>query len=203
MKQYPLLFALLFGLSATGWAQTQTLFDNTRVVGGFGAPITEIGINNSLNTSVGGGGAVIINSFWIGGYGMGSIDFEQLFEEDEIDNLEMGHGGIWLGFNIEPYKLIHLYASGRIGWGAVDIRFNDNGQSFEDVDQIFVMTPELGLEINVTNWFRLAGAAGYRFVNGLREGQAYEQDDFQGAIATITLRFGGFGHYNNYDNYNW
>ena len=41
---------------------------------------------------------------------------------------------------------------------------------------------------------RVAGTVGYRWVNGVSENRGYQQDDFNGALAGLTLRFGGFGY---------
>ncbi len=192
MKKF-LLITILGMASFSLMAQHETIFNKARVVGGFGGPITEIGLGNKLNTSVGGGGGLIINSFFIGGYGLGSVDFEQLIETDDVDVLDIGHGGFWLGGTFRPYKILHGYASARIGWGAVNVELNDTGQTWRDLDKIFVMTPEIGVELNLTKWFRVAGTIGYRYVSGTNEARGYTDEDFSEAIAGITLRFGWFG----------
>ena len=200
MKKQIITLALLLSSIAAIHAQTQTLFNRARVVGGFGGPITEIGLDKTYNTSVGGGGGLLINSFFLGGYGMGSLDFEELLEQDgDIESIELGHGGIWLGFSVPTHKLIHFYGSARIGWGAIDIQFDDN---FDEYDQVFVFTPEAGIELNVTRWFKLAGTVGYRYLDGVNDNSVYSNDDFRGAFAGITLRFGGFGsNWRNNDNW--
>jgi hypothetical protein len=181
-------------LSMTAYAQHETLFNNARVVGGFGAPIVEMGLGNDMTTSVGGGGGLVINNFFIGGYGMGSIDFEQLIEEDKIDKIELGHGGFWLGYTLAPHRVIHLYSSARLGWGALDIDVTDDSTFPDNSDNVFVLTPELGLELNVTQWFRISGAVGYRYVDGVNESLGnYQSDDFNGLLANLTFRFGWFG----------
>ena len=192
MKKVSITLTLALLLSLGLSAQQETLFGRARVVGGFGGPIVEIGLDDSYSTSIGGGGGLIINSFFIGGYGMGSLDFETLLEQDgDLESLELGHGGLWLGFNVASNKLLHLYASTRVGWGAVDVQF-DNAR-FEDYDQVFVLTPEVGIELNITRWFRAAGTIGYRYLDGVNDGREYSNDDFRGTFAGITLRFGGFG----------
>lgn len=186
-----MILALLLATGLT--AQHETLFNRARVVGGFGAPILEMGINNDLNTSVGGGGGIVINNFFLGGYGLASIDFEELFDNGDVEVLNIGHGGFWLGATFKPYKVLHLYTSARLGWGAVNVDLQDNNQRYSDIDKIFVATPELGVELNITRWFRIAGTAGYRWVNGTSEGRDYTNEDFSGAVATVALRFGWFG----------
>lgn len=192
MKSWIFLIAMLFSFGALN-AQNETLFKHVRVVGGFGAPITEYGIGNDFNTSVGGGGGIVLNSFFIGGYGLASVDFNQLYEEGDVDVLDIGHGGIWLGGTYKPHKLLHIYGSARLGWGAMNIELNDN-TPYRDLDKIFVATPEIGVEMNVTGWFRVAGTIGYRAVSGADESFGYKNEDFSGTIGAITLRFGWFGN---------
>ena len=195
-KMKKLLFTTLLALfGLTAFAQHETLFGRARVVGGFGAPIIEWGLGNDMNTSVGGGGGVVIDNFFLGGYGMGSVDFNQLIENGDVDQLDIGHGGFWLGFSVPSHKLIHLYGSTRIGWGAINVKFHDPGQNYRDVDKIFALTPEAGLELNVTRWFRAVGTVGYRRVDGVNANSGYSEDAFNGWTAGLTLRFGWFGAY--------
>ena len=192
-----LSFVWIFCLFALGsQAQHETLFGKARVVGGFGAPIVEFGISNDLSTSVGGGGGIVINNFFLGGYGMGSLDFDQLVN-DELKEVELGHGGFWLGSTFKPHKILHLYGSARIGWGAVSIPVDDDDLQFDDLDKVFVFTPELGVELNITKWFRLAATGGYRLVSGANEELGYRDEDFSGAVATLSFRFGWFGWHRN------
>ena len=185
------IFSSLFAICT--FAQHETLFNRARVVGAFGAPLVEFGLSDKINTSVGGGGGIVIDNFFIGGYGLGSIDFQALIDNDNIDELEIGHGGFWLGYAFRPDKLVHIYSSARVGWGALNIKFDDNSQNFSDLDKVFVFTPELGVELNITGWFRLGATAGYRFVQGANENLGYTDDDFSGGIGTLHFRFGWFG----------
>lgn len=195
MKQLTFFF---FGLlmTATLSAQHETLFNQANVIGAFGAPITEYGLRNSLGTSAGGGGALVINSFFIGAYGLGSVDFNQLFDDGRVEVVDIGHGGFWLGGTFQPYRLIHAYGSARIGWGGINIDVDDTVR-YRDLDKIFVVTPEIGLELNVTSWFRVAGTVGYRYVSGINDNNNLRNEDFSGATAAVTLRFGWFGRRRN------
>lgn len=189
-----LFFSLAALWSCALSAQHETLFGRARDIGAFGGPIVEMGLNNDLNTAVGGGGAIVIDNFFIGGYGVGSVDFDALIENDEIDQIELGHGGFWLGYAFPSYKVIHLYGSGRVGWGGVGIDVSDNSNFPQDVDNVFVLTPELGLELNLTRWFRVGATYGYRFVKGVNEDLGYyKADSFDGSMLNLTFRFGWFG----------
>ena len=187
--------ALMLGFALQ--AQHETLFNNARVVGGFGAPIIEMGLGNDMSTAVGGGGGVVIDNFFIGGYGVGSLDFERLIEDDDIQEIELAHGGFWLGYTLAPYRVLHLYTSARIGWGAVGIDVSENSSFPDDTDNVFVITPEIGLELNVTRWFRVAGTVGYRYVDGISDNSFYKSNAFDGTMANLTFRFGWFGYDRN------
>lgn len=189
------LVLFIFCSAATMYGQqTETLFRKARVIGVFGGPIVEIGLgdNQNPNTSNGGGIGLIIDHFHIGAYGISSNEWiDKAIDGEEIDDLDFAHGGIWLGFNIPSYKLLHLYASTRIGWGGYDIDFDRGGID----NNVFVLTPEIGVEVNVFKWFRVAGTVGYRFVDGVQEADGFGKDYFNGAIAGITFRFGFFGNW--------
>jgi len=50
--------------------KTETLFGRAKSIGAFGGPIVEYHYSgNDVDVLAGGGGALIINDFWIGGYG--------------------------------------------------------------------------------------------------------------------------------------
>ncbi|MCB0651437.1 MAG: hypothetical protein KDC85_09205 [Saprospiraceae bacterium] len=186
-----LLVLVLNAVALWGFGQHETLFNHVKVRGAFGGPIIESGFKNSLGNSVGGGGGLVFNNMFIGGYGMGSVDFEKLIN-DELEVLDIGHGGLWIGGSLPTYKMLHFYGSTRIGWGAVNVQF-DNVHHYNDLDKIFVLTPEIGLEMNITHWFRIAASAGYRWVDGTNETLGYNDDDFSGYIGALTFRFGWFG----------
>lgn len=170
-------------------AQQKTLFDNLDVHGGFGGPILEIGLGDDISTAVGGGGGILIGDFFIGGYGMGNTD-DNLFNVDgNTERLDLGHGGLWMGYYTPSDNMIHFYGSARLGWGDIEAATNDSPNYLED--DVFVLTPEAGIELNVTSWFRIAGTVGYRFVTATENNTFYSGSDFSGTFAGLTFRFGG------------
>jgi len=126
-------FFLIAGLQA----QTQTLFDGDNTYGGFGGPILEFSqVNGQTVVDVGGGGALVMNDFFIGGYGMGTTDATVNFE-DQLYDIRYGHGGFWFGYTAKQHKLIHLYSSFRIGWGDVELRQNDDKDVLSEFNTCF------------------------------------------------------------------
>lgn len=192
-----LLFLLFCGSVTLGVAQTETLFDGNIDYGGFGGPMIEFSnINGQLVGDVGGGGGLVINSFFVGGYGLGN-DGASVTIEEELYDIDFGHGGFWLGAALPQHKLFHAYASFRVGWGEVELE--QNGDKMYD-DNLLALAPELGIELNVTDWFKLGFSGGYRMVSGLDNLPVLDDSDFTGAYGALTFRFGGFGDYSSYDN---
>ena len=138
-----------------------------------------------------------LDDFFIGGYGMGTDQPDITLQQDiggEIQdityNIRFKHGGLWFGYTPRQYKMGHLYTSLKVGWGKAQLL----NQDFDTPrDRIFVLTPEVGAEVNLTNWFKLGFTGGYRWVNGISRLPTLDDSDFSSPTGTITFRFGGFG----------
>jgi hypothetical protein len=184
-KNQLLLLAFFIGIITHVQAQEETLFDNLQIRGGFGGPIIETALEGSLSNAIGGGGGVLFDRFFIGGYGMGNTQDSRYDLDEGVERLELGHGGLWLGYYTPSSKLLHFYSSLRFGWGSIE---QDEEGPIDD--SVLVLTPEVGLEVNITSWFRLAPTIGYRYVTGTESDAFYEGSDFSGVFIGTTLRFG-------------
>lgn len=187
------LIALLFSsFTAFGQQETETLFKNSRIRGGFGGPIFSWSqTNNKIGYGAGGGGGVVFDRFFVGLFGMGET-FER--PQPGQDQLTLGYGGLWLGYTTPSHKLLHLYTSVKIGGGGVVITDFEDSWEFEDdwADAAFVIVPEAGLELNIARWFRLGGTVGYRFVNGFKGWNDYGRKDLNAPVYALTFKFGWF-----------
>ncbi len=201
MNRYLAILSLLLSGSLT--AQHETLFDDFTSFGAFGGPIIEVSaINGDIGADVGGGGALILDDMFIGGYGMGTdhpdISIQQEIDgeiEDVFYNIKFKHGGLWFGYTPKQFKMGHLYTSLKVGWGKAQLR---NERFDTPTDRIFVLTPEAGVELNLTEWFKIGLTGGYRWVNGISRLPTLDDNDFSSPTGTITFRFGGFG-----DSWEW
>lgn len=184
-------FALLGSLALTA-QDTETLFKNATITGGFGGPIFEYStFDGNYQPGAGGGGGIVAKNFFIGGFGMGFSDLAEVRINNQTYELGLGYGGIWLGYTPLTHKVIHPYVSGRIGWGTAELEPID--EDLEDIeDRIMALTPEIGLELNVFKWFRVSGAASYRFITGVGNLPDFSNEDFSNFGGILTLRFGGF-----------
>lgn len=199
-----LLFVLLASLTTAAlFGQHETLFSKSRVIGGFGGPLLEFGnIKGEMATSVGGGGGVIIDNFFIGAYGLGSVRNLRYNINNEDFKMDLAHGGLWMGYTPQTFKMVHPYTSLRVGWGFAEIR-NDPFQSGDPFynrntngDAVFVLTPEVGVELNLTRFFRISGSIGYRWVNDVDQLVDFNNNDFRSVTGQLTFRFGWFGRKN-------
>lgn len=193
MRTKLFLLACLFSAALTA-QETQTLFNNARVTGGFGGPIFSLGrAGGQTGYGAGGGGGVVFNQFYAGLFGMGEtfgpFDFDR-------EHLALGYGGLWLGYTTPAHKIVHLYTSVKIAGGAAGLTDFDDDWDFDTEwpqDVVFVAVPEAGLELNVARWFRLSGSVGYRFVEGFEGRGTFSANDLNAPMFALTFRFGWFG----------
>ena len=176
----------------------QTLFSDVDRVGAFGGPIFDYtSLDGDVEATGGGGGAIVLDDFFLGGYGIGEFEVSKDFEDiNRRERVKFKHGGFWIGYVPAQYRVIHPYTSVKIGWGKA--RFREFDTSIDERinsidDNIFVLTPEAGFEINVFSFFRIGATAHYRFVNGVDKLENFSDSDLSGFGGTLTLRFGGFG----------
>ncbi len=176
----------------------ETMFSDLDRIGGWGAPIIEYtNLNKDVEVISGGGGALVLNDFYLGGYGMGTATFNADNTDIAVNDetLKFKHGGFWIGYTPMQHRVVHPYGSVKLGWGKANYKLTD----FDDKElasarsSVFVTTPEVGLEVNVFSFFRIAATASYRWVNGFDAVGAFKNDDLSSFGATLTLRFGGFG----------
>lgn len=186
------ILAIVFSfLAFQSLGQTQTLFDDANIYGGFGGPIVEFsGFKGDVLTSIGGGGGVFIDNFFLGGYGMGSLELEDAEVAQEDFRLNMGHGGFWLGYAHRPFQVVHFYGSTKVGWGDINVQYK--GEGTRPSDNIFVVQPEVGVEVNMFRWFKIVGTVGYRSVSGVNRLDTHSNSDFSGITGGLTFRFGWF-----------
>jgi hypothetical protein len=192
-----------------GGDSTSYLLTEKTVLSGFGAPFVEFSsVNKQFAVCLGGGAAMMINqTLFIGGYFEGIVTNHyredlQTVVDAQRPKISFEHGGIWLGYIYKHKKAIHGGLSTKLGWGEIDLKDGESGNPDSDYDyrdRIFTIQPQVEMEFNMTEWFKINVGAGYRFVTGIDatyqiEGNPvnfYENSDFNSFVGTITLVFGG------------
>lgn len=202
MKHLLLFICLLLTVQFLSAQRDQTLFNRGGRIGGFGAPIFDyynIGSKGDIDIATGGGGALILGDFFVGGYGVGDISRIETLDDGRAE-FDLAHGGIWLGFTPLQRSVVHPYASLRMGWGATDVTIRSSGEFTRYSDSFLTFSPEAGVEVNVFRWFRIAGTVGYQWFGGIEENPDVDLD-LNNLRVGLTLRFGGFGRAKDKDDF--
>lgn len=175
--------------------------------GGFGGPVAKVtSIDGNTSLLVGGRGAWVINkTLAIGGGGYGLVTPRTLREgigttsRDTMMNL--GYGGAEIEVIIASSELVHFSVMTLIGAGDVSTTTsrsmwdddNDRGSGTITSDAFFVLEPQVNVELNVTDWFRMAAGVSYRLVNGVdSQVGSIKLDDkmLSGVAGVLTFKFG-------------
>ncbi len=197
MKKYVATLMAVLGFSTLLFGQQETLLGDAQFVGGFGGPIFEWStVNDDTGPTFGGGGGIILDDFFIGGFGQGGA-FSEYRSALGGQDIGFGYGGLWIGYTYPSLQVVHIYTSLKIAGGGVVLSDFDRGFDFDfinDVDAFFAVIPEAGVEINLVEWFRLTPTVGYRWTEGVNRLGNLSDEDFRSVVFGLTLRFGGFGH---------
>lgn len=93
------------------------------------------------------------------------------------------YNGGKLAYAFIPYRAIHPVLNFEIGRGRVTVTGLPK-------DEVLVLQPSAGVEINVFRWFRLGLEGGYRMVNNYDASGPLSDDKLSGAFGQATLKFG-------------
>jgi hypothetical protein len=229
MKTHKFIIAVLFSLILFGplMAQEETepqyLLNLKNVkLSGFGGTLTEFSITDGdFAVSTGAGGAFLFNySFYIGVYGLNLTTNHfraDIYPSDHnpISNpklplyndlqLSFENSGIWLGYINSHKKLVHWGANLKIGQGTIGLQdkdFKNDDSDYYFKDKVFVASPEIECELNLTRWFKINMGVGYRFVAGVDDKTFtnsngdlvtfYKSSQFNSPIVNVKLLFGRF-----------
>jgi hypothetical protein len=190
-----------FVLSTSLHAQRdETLVRGSMQFGGFGGPTVGVGrIAGETAIFAGGrGGAILGRRFIVGGAGVGLAS--ELFPVAGFrERLEFGYGGLLLGTVVRPSKLVHLTAGVVLGGGNVSFERERRAVPIPPIaiaapenDRVTVVEPELGVEINITDWMRLDLSGSYRFVGGTDPLGLLDNGRLSGGTGRLAFKFGAF-----------
>jgi hypothetical protein len=173
----------------------RTIFDNQELrISGMGGPFMQFtSVAGEFGHMMGGGGAVLLNDFYFGGYGLGLTNAIPDYVNDNTnDRLTLGHGGFWIGYSLFGDKPIHLSISSLIGWGEFGIMQYDGYYPFIR-DKIFVLSPTIEVELNLTRYFRIGAGATYNIYTLVDENQhGYTSSDLSSPGGFLSFKFGWF-----------
>jgi len=115
------------------------------------------------------------------GFG-GSSGTESTTYNGNYRKYDIDYGGFLVGYSYRSHRVVHPRASFLIGSGTLKVKN-------EPEDNIFVVQPSAGVEVNLFRWFRLGLEGGYRFVSNTNLPKPND-GDASAAFAQLALRFG-------------
>lgn len=198
-KAFVVLVALTVGMAAISQESQEkeyrTIFDNKDLrISGMGGPFMQFtGVAGEFAHMMGGGGAVMLNDFFFGGYGLGLTNAipDRLNEFDTDDRLYLGHGGFWIGYTLFGTRPIHASFSSMIGWGEFGII--QEGSYYPYIrDNIFVLAPAVEVEVNLTRYFRIGAGATYNLFAMVDGSHNYKSGDLSSPGGFLSFKFGWF-----------
>lgn len=200
------------GVRGQDSTEFHTIFGNVNSSGGYGAPelkFSNVNIKNSLLMG-GKGGWIIGHRFVLGGGGYGLVTnntfpyTENVGGVDSVRDyrIDMGYGGLLLEYIAFPKNAIHFTVPVLIGTGGASLAYkiSDEPEYIEDdwtnwqyteSSAFFFIEPGLGLELNMTRFFRLDLGVSYRYISGMNLKRLKEQD-FNDFSLNLALKFGKF-----------
>lgn len=180
-------FALL--LSTGLGAQEETLFGGgkVRVTGIWGGSYNAFtSYDEEYNHNAGGFFTFEFNNdFLLGWTGYGTD-----LELNDGRVAKIGGSDFLLGYTHNSNKVLHPILYLQMGSGKLKV-------TDEQDDRVFTIQPNVGLEVNVFDWFRLGVEGGYRFVNNVNV-RGFTEQDLSSPVFGVRLKFGF-----SWDNRDW
>lgn len=170
--------------SITTNAQDETLFEkiDLRITGAWGGPHTIFSSFQDDNSfSSGGFGGIELSKVFFVGWGGYTMESNITLENDEVKNFKLNYNGPHLSYSWMPSKVVHPNVSVMFGPGRTFIDDTKN-------DNIFIIQPAIGAEINVFKWFRINIRGGYR--TGLDADNSVSNEDISSLFGGIDFKFG-------------
>jgi len=211
------LFILLASQIAFGWNYNsqEEFIDSTdmdklkkeiRELGGYGGPwIFFSSVDGQPALFYGGCGGIVISHSWvIGGAGcrlMTDIEADNPVDSNfpsqapppnhRVKYLNMGYGGLFLEGIWDYQKKWHATTRILIGGGGINLR--DEGDEVDTGKEtgFFIIEPAVGIEFNLTEYFRMASGLAYRrlFVDELAQ---FNADNLSGFSFFMQFKIGRF-----------
>ena len=187
----------------------ETLFYGKTKIGGYGAPESKLTTVMSSPALLLGaqGGWVVNHRFILGLAGYGLASRHEVPETMRVgglpSTLEMGYGGLRLGYIVAPASLVHFGFGVVMGGGGLVAVSREpattvapNGERTSEqrranADAFFAFEPEIEGEVNVTQFMRIAVSGSYRVIDGI-EAPGLDIASLSGPSLGLALRFGAF-----------
>lgn len=194
MKKLPLSILFLI-ICLNSWAQDFLLLEYNPPISVFTAATFEVGLEPNASVSIGGMVGIAKDNYFLGGF-LTKAYYDEVYYLDAPWQKDVKMGGVVVGYTFPSNDIMHLYSSVKLGWGQAML----SGRGIKKVnyidekyiDDVFTINPEIGMELIITSWYRVAFTASYRIVRGVDDLAYLTNLDFSNYASAITFRFGNF-----------
>lgn len=177
------IFCLLVLATATQAQKDETLIGKTGLQfsglwGGFNTGLVFDDENHSMN-----GGFFGLEFSKALTLGFGGVNTSETTTYNGVaQKFDLEYGGLLIGYAYRSHKVVHPRVSFLMGSGNLKIKG-------EPDDNVFVVQPSAGVEVNLFKWFRMGLEGGYRFVSNTSLPKPSD-NEVSAAFAQLSFRFG-------------
>nr|WKN37930.1 outer membrane beta-barrel protein [Tunicatimonas sp. TK19036] len=195
-----LLFFLSFTVLHAQDNEQETLVNGFRITssGGYGGPsLRSSTINGDFALLFGGYGGWYVNKKWMiggGGYGLVTqlkVPASESAIPNEALHYDMGYGGLMVEYIFRSDRMLHLTTHMLVGGGGITQDLEGTPDLTDTHSNFFVFEPGAGLELNITDFFRLNGGLTYRLVSG-SDTPGIQDRDLSSMAVFLNFKFGYF-----------
>lgn len=179
-----LLIIFLFNINLLA-QQEKTVFGKPglRITGVWGGPVVGLGqVNDNLLVIRGGFGGIEFGKKLFIGWGGYETDNDVYLDALDNDQIKMNYSGFMLGYTPKAHKTLHPNFTILAGTGRAQVDSNEE-------DNLFIIQPTVGLEINLFRFFHLSWDTGYRWVTNVNI-PGVASNDFSNVYTEIKMKFG-------------
>lgn len=180
--------------------QQETLVEGFSIThsGGYGGlSLRTSSIGGDFALLFGGYGGWFLNKKWMfggGGYGMiTQLDVPSAAAVGGRSDLhyDMGYGGFITEYILHSDRMLHLTAHMLIGGGGISQDLEGEPDFESTGSNFFVAEPGAGVELNITDFFRLNGGLTYRLISG-SDTPGIRDRDLSSMSFFLNFKFGYF-----------
>ncbi|MEQ9438920.1 MAG: hypothetical protein RIG62_07710 [Cyclobacteriaceae bacterium] len=179
----------------------ETLVNGFRITssGGYGGPsLRSSTIRGDFALLFGGYGGWYVNKKWMfggGGYGLVTqLDVPESASVRPTEELhyDMGYGGFMVEYILKSDRMLHLTTHMLVGGGGISQDLEGEPDLTEGThSNFFVFEPGVGVELNITDFFRLNGGLTYRLISG-SDTPGIQDKDLSSMAVFLNFKFGYF-----------
>jgi hypothetical protein len=152
----------------------------------------------NFETLTGLGAGMILNDFHAGLFWQNGNLGTKLLDDNNSYEINQEIVGLAFGYQKPAAKFFHFQCGLKLGYGSSKLEVIDltsvNPALYNNSTQTFSVQPEIGGEMNVFKWLRVAMSFGYRDAFGYGKLHNINTGELSGLTYGFTVKLGNFGY---------